>query len=109
MNTREEIIAYCLTLPDTYEDYPFNDPNWTVMRRRDTRCGFAWIFEKDGKLWVNLKCDPDWAILLRNAYESVLPAYHMHKRTWNSVITGGDVPDEELKQFIRDSYVLCKK
>ena len=109
MNTRAALVEFCLTLENAYEDYPFDDPNWTVMRRRDTKRGFAWIFEKDGRLRVNLKSDPEWAIFVRNAYEGVIPAYHMNKRLWNSVITGTDVPDEELKQFIVDSYRLCGK
>lgn len=55
MTTRQEIIDFCKTFPAAYEDYPFDDYNWTVMRRTDTKKGFAWIYERQGKIWVNLK------------------------------------------------------
>lgn len=93
----------------TYEDYPFDDPNWTVMRRSDTRHGFAWIFERQGQIWVNLKTDPDWGHFFRDVYPSVVPAYHMNKLHWNSVILDGTVPDDEIKAMIERSYTLCGK
>lgn len=46
MNTRHEVIAFCLTLPDSYEDYPFHDANWTVMRYRKNNKGFAFVLVK---------------------------------------------------------------
>ena len=109
MTERQEIIAYCMTFPLTYEDYPFDDPNWTVMRRHDTNRGFAWIFERQGHIWVNLKTEPDWGAFFRELYPSVLPAYHMNKTHWNSVILDGSVPDEELEAMIARSYRLCGK
>ena len=109
MKTRKEIIEFCLTFPASYEDYPFDDFNWTVMRRRDTTKGFAWIFERDGRLWVNLKADPERGLFWRGAYESVLPAYHMNKEHWISVIMDGSVPVEDVETMIGDSYRLCGK
>lgn len=49
MRTREEAIACCLQLADVYEDYPFRDKNWTVMRHYQNKKAFAWIFERPGK------------------------------------------------------------
>lgn len=60
MTKREEIIAYCLTFDRVYEDYPFHDTNWCVIRHKDNRRVFAWIFYRDGHIWVNVKCDPQW-------------------------------------------------
>ena len=77
MRTREETINYCLTFPYAYEDYPFDDFNWTVMRRTDTGKGFAWIFERNGLIWINVKNAPDWIQFWRDAYKSVEPAYHL--------------------------------
>lgn len=107
MQTREEAIEFCMTFPKAYEDYPFDDPNWTVMRRSDTRRGFAWIFEKDGILWINVKTKPDWADFWRSCYASVIPAYHMNKRHWNSILLDGTVPEEKIQEMIEDSYELC--
>ncbi len=55
MKEKEEVIEFCHTFQDVYEDYPFHDPNWCVMRHRKNRKVFAWIFQKDGHVWVNVK------------------------------------------------------
>ena len=107
--SRADIIGYCMGFAHAYEDYPFDDVNWTVMRRRDTRRGFAWIFERDGHAWVNVKCDPDDALAFRSVYASVLPAYHMNKTHWNSIVLDGTVPDDEVRGMIAASYDLCAK
>lgn len=109
MKTREEAIRYCSSFAGVWEDYPFRDSNWTCMRIRTTNKIFAWIYEKDGAVWVNVKCDPQWRDLWRDTYQSVLPAYHMNKEHWNSVILDGDVPDLEIKRMIAESYDLCSK
>ena len=51
MKTREDVIKFCKTFKNAYEDYPFHDPNWTVMRHRENKRVFAWIFEREGKIW----------------------------------------------------------
>ena len=109
MRTRADAIAFCLEFARAFEDYPFDDANWTVMRRRDTRRGFAWIFERQGHIWVNVKCNPDDALAFRNAYASVLPAYHMNKKHWNSIVLDGTIPDDEIRAMIAASYALCAK
>ena len=109
MKTRKDVIEYCLSFLTAYEDYPFDDFSWTVMRRRDTTRGFAWIFERGGRLWVNLKAEPNRGLFWRGAYDSVQPAYHMNKEHWISVILDGTVPDEDVKTMISDSYFLCGK
>ena len=107
MTTREDIIRHCLSYPASYEDYPFDDINWTVMRRRDTKRGFCWIFEREGRIWINLKDEPAWCLLWRDCFASVLPAYHMNKEHWNSVIMDGSVPSETIQDMIARSYALC--
>ena len=109
LTSRKDVIDFCLTFPLAYEDYPFDDFNWTVMRRRDTRKGFCWIFERDGKIWVNIKMNPEWADFRRGIYESVIPAYHMNKRHWSSIILDGSVPINEIETMIEESYTLCDK
>ena len=108
MKDRKTAIAYCLTYADTYEDEPFHDPNWTVIRHKANRKVFAWIFEKDGHIWINVKVDPEWREIRRAAYASVLPAYHMNKEHWSSVILDGTVPGEEIQLMIAESYDLTK-
>lgn len=107
---RRELIEYCLTYPDTYEDYPFDDiPDsakaWTVMRHQLNKKSFAFIYERDG-LCVNLKCEPNCADFLRQVYKGVTPAYHMNKEHWNTVRLDSDVPDDKLYAMIEHSYKL---
>lgn len=105
---RQEIVAYCLTYPDVYEDAPFHDPNWIVIRHKENRKVFAWIYEKDGYIWVNVKVDPEWREVRREAYASVLPGYHMNKEHWSSIILDGTVPKNEICRMIGESYDLTK-
>ena len=110
--TRRELIDFCLTFPAAYEDYPFDDvaddSAWTVMRHRTNRKSFAFIYERHGRLCVNLKCKPLEADFLRQIFRDVTPAYHMNKAHWNTVTPGGDVPDEALRKMIGASYQLVR-
>lgn len=103
---RQELIAECLLLPDTYEDYPFHDPNWTVIRCRKNKKVFAWIFERQGLIWMNLKTNPEWRDFWREAFSAIQPAYHLNKTHWNSLIMDGSIPKETIRQLIRESYDL---
>ena len=59
--------------------------------------------------WINVKCDPDRAVELRETYEEVSPGWHMNKRHWNTVRTDGDLPAGLIREWIRDSYLLVVK
>ena len=109
METRKETIAFCKKLAGVYEDYPFHDDNWTVMRHRDTKKTFAYIFEKDGHIWINVKCDPEWRDFWRAAFPSVVPGFHLNKTYWNSIILDGSVPEKDIRRMITESYDLTKK
>jgi len=78
------------------------------MRHRANKKSFALIYERNGKLCVNLKCEPLEAGFLRQAFAGVTPAYHMNKEHWNTVIIGSDVPEEEMLRQIGNSYDLIK-
>lgn len=110
--TRQQLINFCLTFSDAYEDYPFDsitDPGaWTVMRHKINKKSFALVYERNGKLCANLKCDPQEADFLRQAFADVTPAYHMNKVHWNTIVLDGDVPVEEIKRQIGNSYDLIK-
>lgn len=109
MRERGEVIDFCLTLNNVYEDYPFSDTNWTLMRHCENKKCFAWIFKRDGNIWVNVKCRPEWCEFWRGAFEAVVPAYHLNKTHWNSVILNGTVPSDDLKNMIKESYDLTLK
>lgn len=108
MKTRKEVIAHCLSYEGVYEDYPFHDPNWTVMRHKKSRKTFALIYQKDGLIWINVKCDPQWRDFWRSAFAAVVPAYHMNKTHWNSIILDGTIPEKEIRRMIGESYDLTK-
>jgi predicted DNA-binding protein (MmcQ/YjbR family) len=106
---RRELIDYCLTYPDVYEDYPFDEipgasDAWAVMRHKGNKKSFAFIYERGG-LCVNLKCEPMRADFLRRLYPSVTPAYHMNKEHWNTVRLH-EVPEDALCDMIDHSYKL---
>ena len=62
---------------------------------------------ENGEPRINLKCDPEEAIFLREKYpESVLPGYHMNKQLWNTVVLNGELTPKQVQQFIDDSYTL---
>ena len=110
--TRQELIDLCLTFPDTYEDYPFDDVvdenSWTAMRHKTNKKTFAFINRHNDRLCVNIKCDPFEADLLRQMFADVTAGYHMNKVHWNTVYPDGDVPDDELLRMIAHSYDLIK-
>jgi len=110
--TRQEIIDFCLTFPAAFEDYPFDevmdDDACTVMRHKQNKKSFALIMRHGDDLYLNLKCEPQEADFLRSIYESVIPGWHMNKTHWNTVVVGGDVPDEKLQLMIERSYDLIK-
>ncbi len=108
MRKRKEVIDFCLSLDNTYEDYPFHDANWTIMRHIDNKKMFAGIYKRLGNIWINVKCDPTLTFMWRNAYNAVIPAYHMNKYHWNSIILDGTIPDDAVKNMIYDSYMLTK-
>lgn len=110
--TRQALIDHCLTLPGAYEDYPFDalpgEGATAVLRHRGNRRSFALIMEHQGQLYLNLKCDPLEADLLRQLFRGVIPGYHMNKTHWNTIVMGADVPEAEIKRQIEASFDLTR-
>ncbi|GHV12868.1 hypothetical protein FACS1894219_06630 [Clostridia bacterium] len=105
--TKRELIDFCLELPQSYEDYPFDDVT-PVIRHEANKKMFALVGETCGRLSVSLKCDPFEADILRQIFADVNPGYHFNKTHWNTVTLGGDVPIEEVKRQIESSYNLIR-
>ena len=106
MKTRDEVISFGLSFPDTYTDTPFRDTNWQLVREKTTKKAFLWTYERDGRININVKVDPEWRDFWRRTYESVIPAYHQNKEKWNTVILDGSIPDKDIKRMIAESYDL---
>ena len=109
MKTREEALEYGLSFPGVYQDAPFHDPNWQLVRVRKNKKAFLWTYERNGQNCINVKVDPDWRDFWRRAYDSVLPGYHQNKEHWNTIILDGTIPDEDVKRMIAESYDLVIK
>ena len=105
---RSDAIEICKKLDGVYEDYPFKDPNWTAMRNVKSKKIFALIFERDGRLWINVKSRPEDSLYLRRIFPFVIPAYHMNKMHWNSIIPDECSDDEAIIEMIKQSYELTK-
>ncbi len=108
MTTREEVIWYCKSFHKIIEDYPFHDSNWTLMRHMVNKKIFTCIYEREGNIWINVKCDPEWTDFWRSAFPSIVPAYHMNKEHWNSIVLDGTVPENVIQQMIAESYELTR-
>ena len=106
MKTREAALKYGLSFADTYQEAPFHDPNWQLVRYKPNKKAFLWTYEKDGYICLNVKTDPAWRDLWRKTYASVLPAYHQNKEHWNTIILDGSIPEKEIKRMIAESYDL---
>lgn len=104
MLTREDVLNYGLSFSGTYKEAPFHDPNWQLVRVTENKKAFLWTYERDGYLNLNVKVDPEWRDFFRNAYESVIPGYHLNKEHWNTIIIDGTIPDSEIKKMIEESY-----
>ena len=106
MKTREEVLEYGLTFPDTFQDAPFHDENWQLVRYSPNRKAFLWTYEREGRINLNVKVDPEKAFFWRDIYESVIPGYHQNKDHWNTIILDGSIPDKDVKLMIAESYDL---
>ena len=99
----EDFRAYCLGKKGTTESSPFG-PEHIVFKVGGKM--FALLALDEVPTRVNLKCDPDLALDLRDRYEQVEPGYHMNKKHWNTVVLDGVIPDPEVRKMIDHSYDL---
>jgi predicted DNA-binding protein (MmcQ/YjbR family) len=98
----ESLREYCISKKNATESFPFGDD--TLVFKTQGKI-FA-LVNLDGDLSINLKCEPAFAIELRERHPSVTPGYHMNKKHWNTVQLDGSVPDKEIHTWIDHSYEL---
>ncbi|WLW55090.1 MmcQ/YjbR family DNA-binding protein [Streptomyces sp. YU58] len=102
--TAEELRAFCLSFNEAVEDFPFA-PEVSVFKVLGKVFALSRLDARP--LTVNLKCDPEDAVRLREEYpELVIPGYHMNKRHWNTVTVDGGLPDRLVRELVEDSYDL---
>ena len=106
MTTREEAISYGLTFPNTYLEMPFKDTNWQLIRVKESKKAFLWIYEREGYINLNVKVSPEWRDFWRKAFKSVIAGWHQNKEHWNTIILDGSIPEKDIKTMIAESYTL---
>lgn len=101
--THKGIVAYLLAKPGAEAGYPFGSG---AMVFKVGGKMFALLGEDSEPETINLKCDPDEALALRAAHETITPGYHMDKRHWNTLTLDGSLPDELVLELMDESYTL---
>ncbi len=98
----EEFRHFCLAMPAVEETFPF-DQQTLVFKVAGKMFALADVdlFES-----INLKCDPEEAVLLREQYAAVQPGYHMSKKHWNTILMDGSISDPLIRAWIKNSYDL---
>jgi predicted DNA-binding protein (MmcQ/YjbR family) len=101
----EQFQKYCLSKKGVTEELPFGEynPAYKVGGKIFAITSFSL------PLSVNLKCDPELAIELREQHEEVEPGYHMNKKHWNTVNFNGRISNKELQNMVDHSYELVVK
>ena len=98
----EEYHDYCLSKPGVTAEFPFDERTlvFKVVGKM-----FA-LTDVDEFISVNLKCDPEKSIELRDMYSGIIEGFHMSKKHWNTVQTDGSIDDPLLTELIDHSYEL---
>ena len=96
----EEVREYCLSLPQVTEDFPFDE---TTLAFRIEQKIFAMV-DLENTQWFVLKCEPEYALDLRERHPEISGAWHMNKKYWNQLNLFETLTDELVKHLIRHSY-----
>lgn len=98
----EKVREYCLKKKEVTESLPFDEdtPVYKVMGK------MFCLSNLNPPLSINLKCDPEKAVELREKYDDVQPGYHMNKVHWNTIFLSTNIPDQLICEWIDDSYNL---
>ncbi len=97
------MLELCRGMAGATEEFPFG-PEDAVFKVGGRM--FALVSLEDEPARVNLKCDPVYALALRDEFPAVQPGYHMDKRHWNTVVLDGSVPNHLLVEWVEESYDL---
>jgi predicted DNA-binding protein (MmcQ/YjbR family) len=102
----EALREYCVAKPGVTESFPFDEV--TLVLKVGNKI-FVLLDTESHPTTINLKCDPERAVALRDQYSAVQPGYHMNKTHWNTITLDGTVRGQEVQEWIDHSYDLVKK
>lgn len=97
----ESLRDYCLSLPLATECFPFDD---TTLVFKIAGRMFLFTSLDRTELMANVKCDPEYALELRDAYSEVVPGYHCNKKYWNTIFITPSLPDRLVREWVLHSY-----
>ena len=103
MLEREDLRVHCLSQPGAFEDFPFG-PDAAVYKVAGKMLALIPVGAAPPS--ISLKCDPVRAVMLRDTFAAITPGYHMNKKHWNTLVSDGSVPDDDLYELIEHSYAL---
>ena len=107
---REEIFKYIKEKYNANPEYLWDDtPDAAIFRHQKNKKWFALIMIVNSEEYINVKTEPVYSDLLRNQYDYIIPAYHMNKEHWNSIIISKNVDKELVYELIDQSYELDRK
>jgi predicted DNA-binding protein (MmcQ/YjbR family) len=98
-----ELRKLCLSFTGAEETFPFG-PRTSVFKVGGKMFALSQLGAES--LRVSVKCEPELAVALREAYAAVIPGYHLNKRHWNTVIIDGSMADDTVRDMVEDSYDL---
>ena len=102
----ENLYEFCASLKGTTEEFPFDQETLAFKVGGKIFCLTGLDSWESGNPTINLKCNPEKAIALRQEYDAVAPGYHMSKIHWNTVAINQDAPDKLILEWLQDSYNL---
>ena len=112
----QQAESYLLSQPESYIDYPFGE-DVKVFKVKNKMFATLSIGkmgkgnkeesgETNNDWWMNLKCEPEESMMLRDIFPAVIPGYHMNKKLWNTIILDGSIPQGEIERMIDNSFKL---
>lgn len=102
----QQLYEYCLSKKGVTEHFPFDEDTLVFKVGGKMFCLTSLKKWEEGSPSLNLKCDPDLAIQLREQFADIIPGYHMSKIHWNTVLVNNELPDKKVTHFINHSYEL---
>lgn len=102
----QQLYEYCLSKKGVTEHFPFDNDTLVFKVGGKMFCLTSLKKWEEGEPSLNLKCNPEQALLLRAQFEAIQPGYHMSKVHWNTVYLNQDVPDKKIAHLINHSFEL---
>lgn len=101
----EDLREYCLTLPQTEENCPWSEPQYQNLVTFTVGGKWFCLLDPDKK-FINVKTSPEIVQDLLAHYTGAFPAWHMNKEHWIGITLQSDIPDEKIKQLLKEGYTL---